>query len=231
MPNIDAPSGFRPVRRASGLPLGGFYKAYVPASDGTAIFLGDLVKVNGESGAAGTVVQGEDMEGVPQVIRAAITDFDAVPIDGTAGDSTAINAIAGVVVGVKPSADNLMLKHRAASTAQILYIQPIDGDVVFEIQEDAAGTPIAAASVGLNVPVVQTQAGSAVTGRSGMEIDSSAVATTNTLPVRILGLAKTVGNAFNTAGADQDNAKFEVQFNFKSGASQGGGQALGSTAT
>jgi hypothetical protein len=228
MPNIDAPSGFRPVGRTSGLALGALQKAYIPSSDGTAVFVGDLVKVNGSSGAAGTVVQGEDMEGVAQVIRAPITDWDAVPIDGTAGDSTAIGSIAGVVIGFKPTPDNLMLKHRAASTERIVYFLPIDQDIVWEIQEDADTTPLAAADIGLNVAMVQTQAGDAVTGRSGMELDSSSKATTNTLPIRLLGLSKTVGNAFNTAGSGSDQAKFIVQFAFRS--SQYPSQVLGNTA-
>lgn len=229
MPNVDSPSGFRPVRRTSGQAVGAYSKYYVPASDGTAIFVGDLVAFNGSSGAAGTVVQGEDMEGVAQVIRSAIADWDAVPIDGTPGDATTIGAIAGVVVGVKPNPDNLMLKHRAASTAQIIYVMPIDQDVIWEIQEDADTTPLAAADIGLNVAMIQTQAGSATTGLSGMELDSSSKATTNTLPIRLLGLSKRVGNAFNTGGSNTDQAKFEVQFNFRSG--QFGGQVLGNTAT
>jgi hypothetical protein len=210
MPNLDAPAGFRPVRRISGLPLGGFFKAYVPSSDGTAIFIGDVVKFDGSSGAAGTVVAGEDLEGVPSVVRAAIGDWDALGTDNQA-------VIAGVVVGFKPDPDNLMLKHRAASTNRIVYICPIEQDVVFEIQEDADTTPLAAADIGLNVAMIQTQAGNATTGLSGMELDSSSKATTNTLPVKLIGLSKRVGNAFNTAGSNTDQAKFEVVFNFNGG--------------
>lgn len=205
MPNVDAPSGFRPVRRQSGLPMGGFIKAYIPASDGTATFIGDVVKFNGAGGAAGDVVQGEDVEGVMQVIRAPITDWDVVGTDAM--------SICGVVVGFKPNPADLMAKHRAASTAQIVYLAPINPDMVFEIQEDADTTPIAAASIGLNAQVLQTQAGSTTTGLSGMELDSSTVNTTNTFPVRIIGLSKRVGNGFNTAGSGSDQAKFEVVFN------------------
>src|SRR5512139_1969151 len=111
MPNIDAPSGFRPVRRQSGLPLGTLMKAYIPASDGTAVFIGDMIKHNSTSGAAGTVVQGEDMEGVPQVIRAVIADVNVI--------AATTSAVLGVVVGFKPDPSNLMLKHRAASTDRI----------------------------------------------------------------------------------------------------------------
>lgn len=207
MPNVDAPSGFRPVRRQSGLPLGGFMKFYIPSSDSTAVFVGDLVKVNGASGSAGTVIQGEDMEGVPQVIRAALTDWDVAGTDAV--------SLAGVVVGFKPDPDNLMNKHRAASTNRIVYVCPIDPDYVFEVQEDADTTPIVAASVGLNVAAIETQAGSATTGLSGLEIDSTSVNTTNSLPIRILRLSKTVGNAFNTGGSNTDQAKFEVIFNIQ----------------
>jgi hypothetical protein len=211
------------------MPLGGFQKAYIPSSDSTAVFIGDLVKVNGASGAAGTVIQGEDLEGVPQVIRAAIADWDNVPIDGTPGDATTIGAVFGVVVGFKPDPSNLMLKHRAASTDRIVYVLPIDQDIVWEIQEDADTTPLAAADIGLNVAMIQTQAGNATTGLSGMELDSSSKATTNTLPVRLLGLSKTMGNAFNTGGSGVDQAKFVVQFAFRS--SQYPSQVLGNTAT
>lgn len=210
MPNIDAPLGFRPIRRLSGLPMPAFFKAYIPSGDSTAVFLGDVVKFDGSSGAAGLRVQGEDLEGVPSVIRAPIGDWDLLSTDNH-------NAIAGVVVGFKPDPDALMNKYRAASTNRIVFICPIDQDVVFEIQEDADTTPLAAADIGLNVAMVQTQAGSTVTGWSGMELDSSSKATTATLPVKLLGLSKRVGNAFNTAGSGSDQAKFEVQFNFRSG--------------
>jgi len=206
MANRDAPSGFRPVRRVSGLPLGAVQKVYIPVADGTAVFVGDLVKYEDTGGAAGLRVQGENMEGVPAVIRAAITDFDVLGTDETCD-------VMGVVVGFKPDADNLMNKHRAASTARIAYIVPLSQDIVFEIQEDADTTPIVAADIGLNAKVLQTQAGSATTGMSGMELDSSTVATTNTFPVKIIGLSKRVGNAFNTAGSGSDQAVLEVIFN------------------
>jgi hypothetical protein len=121
----------------------------------------------------------------------------------------------GVVVGFKPNPDNLMHKHRAASTDRITYVVPITQDVVFSIQEDADTTPITAAEIGLNSLVLQTQAGSATTGLSGMELDSSTVNTTNTFPVKIIGLSKRVGNAFNTAGSGSDQAVFDVVFNFQ----------------
>jgi len=66
------------------------------------------------------------------------------------------------------------------------------------VQEDGAGTPIAAASVGLNVAMISTHSGSTTTGRSKQEIDSDSVNTTNTLALRIVQSYKddTVGSAY-----------------------------------
>ncbi len=224
MANRDAPSGFRPVRRVSGLPMGAVQKVYIAAAEGTATFIGDVVMYADTGGAAGLRIQGEDMEGVPTVLRAAITDFDVLGTDNMVD-------VMGVVVGFKPDADNLLLKHRAASTARIAYIVPITQDIVFEIQEDAAVTPIVAASIGLNAKILQTQTGSTTTGLSGMELDSDTVATTNTFPVKIIGLSKRIGNAFNTAGVDQDQAIFEVVFNTHQSFYTPGASDLGGTAT
>lgn len=200
MPNIDAPKGFWPIRRKDGSPWTGECELYlIPASDGTAVFIGDVVVHGGTSGTAGQVVGGMDVEGMPTVTRATT---------GATGQN-----IVGVVVGFKvdPAVQSSGAKHRAASTARIAMVVPAQ-DYVFEVQEDADTTPVAAASVGLNAAFLTT-AGSAVTGLSAMELDSSSVATTATLPLRVLGLVKRPDNNFNTGGSNTDQAKFEVTFN------------------
>lgn len=196
MPNVDAAKGFVPVRHLSGAPYNGQFELFlVPSSDGTAIFVGDLVKVAGSAGAAGTVVAGMDCEGMPTAIIASA---------GTTGQD-----LLGAVRGFLVDPTNLALKHRAASTNRVAMVVT-DPTVVYEVQEDAVGSNIAAADIGLNVPYTTT-AGNSTTGVSKMEIDSSAVATTNTLPVKILGLSKKVGNAFGLASTDK--AKFDVLLN------------------
>jgi len=196
MANADRARGFIPVRHTNGSPWNGVATPYlVPAADGTAIYIGDPVKQGGTSGGVGTTAAGMDTEGMSTVSRDE---------SGTAGQD-----FVGVVVGFMPDPTNLALKHRAASTLRVAMVCT-DPTTIYEVQEDAAGTQIASTSVGLNCSIITT-AGSSTTGVSGMMLDSSAVATTSTLPVKIIGLVKRPDNALSTGTTDK--AKFEVFFN------------------
>jgi hypothetical protein len=172
MANVDRPQGFIPVKMLTGAPWNGQITTYVvDAADATAIFIGDPVKpVATGSDSAGESVFGRDTEGLMHVVQAA------------AGDP-----VIGVVVGFSPNQDNLMQRHRAASTARLVYVVD-DPMVIFEIQEVSGGTPLAAADVGLNVNFV-VGSGSATTGMSGVELNNSGEAVTAALNCRILGMS------------------------------------------
>ena len=148
MANVDRVNGLRPVRHLDGSPYNGAANTYfIPASDNTAVFIGDAVKSAGSA----------DADGVATVAQAA------------AGE-----AIRGVVVGVKPVTAESPI-YREASTAR--YVMVADApDLVFEVQEDAVGGALAATDVGNNADLV-VGSGSTATGRSGMELDSSTKAT------------------------------------------------------
>lgn len=196
MANINAPKGFIPVRHMNGSAWNGLTKMFlIPSSDATAVFVGDLVKHAGSSGAAGTVVSGVDCEGIPTATLATA---------GTTGQD-----LLGAVVGFLVDPTNLALKHRAASTARLALVCT-DPSVVYEVQEDAVGSNLAAGDIGSNIPYTTT-AGNATTGVSKMEIDSSAIATTSTLPFKVVGLVKRPDVAFGLASTD--HAKFEVVLN------------------
>ena len=198
MANLVAPFGFRPVRHTNGSAWNGQTVAcLVDSGDGTAIFVGDIVKPAGSSGIAGQVVAGMDVEGMMTVILDTST---------TTGQT-----ILGVVTGFSVDPTNRSLKHRAASTSRIAYVCT-DPTVVYQVQEDALVTPVAGASVGLCAAIVNT-AGNTTTGVSKQVLDSDSVNTTATLPLKILGLSKIVGNALNTGGAGVDTATFDVVFN------------------
>lgn len=163
--------GLRPVRYKSGAPYNGAANTYfVPASDGTALFVGDPVIIAG----------GGDADGVSTVTRAA-----------------AGARITGVVVGFQPltTAGVTELGYRAASTACYVLVAD-DPALVFEAEEDAVGGALAAADIGLNVDVVAA-AGSTVTKRSGYLLDSSTKAT-DAAQLRIVGFSQRVNNVIGS---------------------------------
>lgn len=168
MSSVSRPNGFTPVKHVSGAPYNGQTNVYfVPSTDGTAIYVGDLVKFAGSA---------RDPSGVPTVTRAA------------AGD-----AVVGVVVGMMysgigdvqnvPPVTSLDLPvYRAASTNR--YVLVADSpDLIFEAQTSAALT---AADVGLNADIAAT-AGSTTTGTSAEVVDMATKATTATLQLKIVG--------------------------------------------
>lgn len=200
MANTDRPNGLTPVKYRSGAPYNGAVNMYlVAAADATAIYIGDIVDMDGSAGSAGTFVNGVDVEGVPSVTKANVA-----------------GPITGVVVGFLPKQTDLSVRYREASTARIALVAD-DPALLFEVQEVNSGTALTAAAVGLNANLVDG-GGSTTTGVSGIELDNSTEATTTGLAVRIVGLAKRPDNAigaaakwlvqimdhrFNSAGPDQ----------------------------
>lgn len=187
MANSDLPSGLTPRRYRNGAPfVGPLRKYYVPASDGTALFIGDPVILAGTG----------DAKGVPAVTRAT---------------AASAGRITGVVVGIANddtlAASNDMMEtgYRAASTAGYVLVCD-DPDVLYEIQEDSDGGALAVTNIGQNADLIAA-AGSTVTRRSGFELDSSTAATTATLQLRIIELAQRPDNEIGA------NAKWLVAIN------------------
>jgi hypothetical protein len=176
MANRDAPFGLRPVKHLNGNPWNGKVRHYyVPATDNTAIYIGDPVTHVGDS-------NDNEVLGCPPGSLLEVTRT-------TVGDG---NAITGVVVGVVPvTADSL--KYRAASTERVLMVVD-DPSVVFEIQADTTG--LTADSMGLDAVLIATHSGSTTTGLSGMELDttSDVPAADSSNQLRIISLAKKQDN-------------------------------------
>lgn len=195
MANANRPQGFVPVKHLDGSPYNDQANMYLlDSGDATVVGIGDVVITAGGAGAAGSKVHGVVTEGMPTITRS---------VNGAIGASTV-----GVVVGFVPDPTNLNVKHRLASTSRVALVCD-DPDVIFEIQEDAVTTPIAAASIGLNCAYA-LGATSATTGLSGMMLDSDTVAVTATLPVRILRLVNRPDNVLSTGATSY--ARYEVKF-------------------
>lgn len=185
MANVDAPFGLRPIRHRNGAPYNGAFNAYyVPASYGTALFVGDPVVKTGTSNTAKLSTPGGDFAigTLPEVNKA------------TAGDN---NAITGVVVGFGPDPNGLERIYNPASTERLVYVCD-DPDVVFEIQADGA---IAAAQVGLNAVLIYTNTGDTNTGRSGAELDTTSDAPAADASNQ-LTIQRVVNRPNNEAGSD-----------------------------
>lgn len=173
MANSDNAKGLRPVRYQGGAAYTGApNRYYVPASDGTAIYLGGLVKSAGSADASGVM--------------------------SVTGNVATGNAVLGVVVGVEPvTAESTV--YRVASTARYVLVAD-DPNLVFEIQDDSVGGALAAANVGNTADLTGFTSGSTATGASSIEIDSSTATASGdgTEDVLILGLVQRGDNEIGT---------------------------------
>lgn len=171
MANADTPFGLRPVAHQSGAAYNGAFRTYnIPATDATAVFIGDPVKLAGTASTVNGIVYTD-------VAQAATG-----------------NVVTGVVVGFAPSPTDLSSRHRAASTQRLVYVAD-DPDLVFEIQEVSGGTALTSAAVGLNADFV-VGSGSTTTAMSGVELNNATEATTNTLDLKIMALVQREDNDF-----------------------------------
>ena len=190
-------SGFTPVRHNTGAPYAQHVIAYPKlAADTSIIQIGDLiVHLTTAGGTVGVQISGMDIEGLMGVSRAAAS-------------TTGLN-ILGVCVGFIAD-QTLPLREAVASVGRMILVET-SPDVVYEGREDGVTTSLVATQLGLNV-AYSTTAGNTTTKRSGMEIISAttAPATTNTLPLRLIGLTKRPGNSFATSPL---KAQFDVMLN------------------
>jgi hypothetical protein len=186
MPNVSRVNGFRPVKYLSGAPWNGAFRIYaLPAAEGTATFVGDLVKLyTGDT---------TDVVNYPTVQRAAASD-----------------ACVGVVVGFIPDYANLnAAPYRVASTLRYAMVAD-DPNLLFEAEEDGTTDPLELQDIGQNVNFVAT-AGSTTTGQSAMVIDSDTHAGTATLPLKIMEAKRAADNELVVDG--QANTRWIVKIN------------------
>lgn len=168
--------GFRPVRRLGDGFCGDVNLYYIPATDGTALFKGDLVKLAGSASD----------DGYATVAQAAASDV-----------------CVGVVVGFRADPTNLNIggTYRAASTARYVLVAD-DPNLIMEAQEDAVGGALATTSVGQAINFV-VGSGSTTTGQSAMEVDSSTGVTSGgtALPLKVIGFVNRPDNEIGSANA------------------------------
>ena len=183
MANANRPSGLTPIGTLSGADYRGQCRRVVfDSGDSVACFIGDRVKLTGTTDATGKL---------PIVAQAALTD-----------------AAIGVLIGLEPNgADEGSLSkiHRLADTTRTAIIAT-GGDILYSVQEDSDGNNIEITEVGLNAEIV-VGTGSAITGISASEIDSTSMNSSSALAVRVHYLIDAPDNALGT------NARWAVTLN------------------
>jgi hypothetical protein len=186
MANTSRINGFRPVKHLNGSPYNGQATLYaVSSSNGTAIFVGDLVKLAADANA----------QGIQQVVPA------------TAGVAGTGAAAVGVVMGILPSkmdpvAGKMTTGSIALDTPQYLaastagYVLVADAtDLILEVEATNGGSAysFAVTDVG-NTCNVYAGAGSTTTGTSAHSADLGDKGTTATLPLKVVGVVQRVDN-------------------------------------
>lgn len=167
-PTIDAPYGLKPINLVGGQAnVGSIRQIPIASGYATAVFAGDLVTL---------VADGS--------------------VEKDAGTTTATPV--GVFVGCKYTDPNLGYELYSQSYPGNVAADDIEAYVVddpsmlFKVAVVSAGTTIGGVdrtAVGSNVALVQN-AGNAATGNSGVAVLQGSVATTATLPLRVVDVVK-----------------------------------------
>ncbi len=188
MANANRASGFAPVGYLNGAPYDGKARTYsIDASYGTALAIGDPVISGGSA----------DANGVPNVVLGLAT-----------------GGLRGVIIGLGTTEGgafnplNLNIIYRPASDPAVWYAKVVDDpNVIFEIQEHANGTQLAATDVGANTISVSGANNGYTSGWQLASTTDAAATTTATLQLKLLGLVRRPGNIFGPY------AKWLVQIN------------------
>jgi hypothetical protein len=170
MANVDKAFGLRPQGNLSATGAQKQYGYQIADNQSGAIYQGDLV----------TLYDGYVVKFVPASHTAALGVFNGCNyIDPSTGKPTWKNFYPGSV-------------NITAGTIQADVID--DPNQLFTIQVDES---VAQADIGKNADVVGT-GGSTTTGQSTMELDSSTIANSAALNLKIVGLFDVPGNSFGT---------------------------------
>jgi len=186
MANVDRPNGFIPVGTISGSPWQSAVRQYDLDGSHAAIGVGDLVQMTAD--------------GYIDVYAAGETQLLGVVVGVLNHIATAVNGKQGdnFLSATHPTLAGASSKSVAANTTGTILVCAAP-DVILEGQEDGDTTPLVLADVGLNVEIIDAGP-SSTTGLSTMELDSSSAAVTNTLPLRLLGLAQRPDNEYVAGG-------------------------------
>lgn len=182
MANTSKIRGFIPVKHVTGAPYNGQCNIYaVSASDGTALFVGDPVKITSDGNAQGIQYVTKATQGA--AVLGVVVGIINPKLDPVAGNMTS-----GSIALDTP-------QYRVASTAGYVLVCDSD-DVIYEVEAVTGSNSaysFAVADIGLNADLA-TVAGSTTTGTSAAALDMSTKAATATLQFKIMGVVQRPDN-------------------------------------
>lgn len=199
-------SGLVPVMRGSGDPHHASTESFhIPSSNAAAIFRGDIVVLVSGSGG-GDLPQNITNGGSSQVVGvgggSGLGNQSMAPnvAKWTPGDTTSV--IAGVVVGFAFTLYTAKNGYQYVPAAQESWVI-VDTDPDIEMYSTVPTVPGTAFNLELGAGIdVMANAGqqASIYGVSGVSLDPSTIATTSTLPLRLLSSGDMIGNDPTSAG-------------------------------
>lgn len=181
MATTSAPYGLRPVNLLGGQSFAGSTRLYaIPSGYAVSIQTGDPVIITNTGSTRGTIAR----------MNATTT---ATTVTSTGGGFGFVGVFMGCTY-TDPVFGKIFRQTYPANTvaSDIQAYVADDPDQVFQIQADGQ---INQTALGCNASLIQTVAGSSGYVASGLTLQASSIATTNTLPLRIVDFV-TIGDAF-----------------------------------
>ncbi len=181
MANINAPFGLSPQRTLAGSKFNeGGTRYYIPSTDNLAYYIGDTV----------LAAAAADATGVPGVIKASLgTETLRGVINGVEPANVGTVSLQGVAL----SLENINIP---ATKTRDYYVYVADDPLLlFKVQGDLTATNQVAANANNNTSLTVT-AGANAQSDSGTVVNSSTMATTSSLSIKLIGLTQQPNNAF-----------------------------------
>ncbi len=187
MASTSSPYGLRPINLLGGQAFAGSTRLYaIPASYAVNIQFGDPVIITNTGSTRGYLAR----------FNATTT---ATTITSTGGGFGYVGVFVGCTYTDPTYGKVFRQTYTAGNTATDIQAYVVDDpDALFQVQADDT---LGQTALGTNAALIQTVAGSGGANTiSGVGLDASSVATTNTLPVRIVDFVNSttsqIGDAF-----------------------------------
>ncbi len=200
-PNVACRGGLVPVKNADGSVYSGSGRPYYYASSATALYLGDLVVVDGNSNQVAVVASGG---GVYGAVGCPIGSLPTV-VRTTNGAHASTGVV--VSVGLDPSGTMGGANYVPVSKACVVFIEDNKG-VLYEIQSNGAASSHTYADIEANANVTGS-GGVTQTGRSSIQLDQGSLTTGSTTQLVIKGVSRRI----NASDMTQANPCFYVKLN------------------